>query len=291
MSVLKIMKINLSIVFLSASLLFVSCATGKIENHRNSIRLNDSLTEKQLSSESYIFIRLYDVVYDKALRPGNFLRRPIRFFGSVPDGTAYVHSAISTYLDDDTFLGLSLSKEKNMARYEPVLDLESNDYMVTLDGKKSRCAVIAVPCAESERKTVENLLDYAGSKDSHFVYGIRKNVAAAAGHIGNLKAFSRSRNFPIEFAFGPLPMEKEPQEFFQKNVFVCSNFITYILHRSVERYRVDFMINRINFMGYTPVDLYFLDGAFEIFECEFEAYDEAVNEFVEIHPGFNRYLK
>ena len=97
------MKINLSIVFLSASLLFVSCATGKIEKHRNSIRLNDSLTEKQLSSESYIFIRLYDVVYDKALRPGNFLRRPIRFFGSVPDGTAYVHSAISTYLDDDTF--------------------------------------------------------------------------------------------------------------------------------------------------------------------------------------------
>lgn len=285
------MKKNLSIVFLFASLFLVSCASGKIENRRNSIHINDSLTEKQLSSESYVFIRLYDVIYDKTLRPGNFLRRPIRIFGSVPDGTTYVHSAISTYLDDETFLGLSLSKEKNMARYESVLDLQSNDYMVTLDGKKSRCAVIAVPCAESERKAVEDLLDYAGKKDSYFIYGIRKNVVAAVGHIGNYKAFSRSRNFPIEFAFGPLPMEKEPQEFFQKNVFVCSNFITYILHRSVERYRVDFMINRINFMGYTPVDLYFLDGAFEIFECEFEAYDEAVNEFVGSHPRFKKYLK
>lgn len=284
------------VVFLSiavCSLLFTSCASSKIEEQKmhSPARINCSISEKHLASESFVFLRLYDVIYDKPLRPGNFLRKPIRMFGKAPDGTAYVHSAISTVLKDDSFVGLSLSDNKNMARLESVQNLQMNDYMSTINGSKSRCVVLAVPCSKIERKGIGELLDYAKKEDSGFIYGITKNLTAAFGHMGNAKKLEHSRNFPIEFSFDPIPLDREPSEVFTKKTFVCSNFITFILDKTVERYRVGFLINGINPMGYTPVDLYYLDNIVELFECNFNDYDKALEEFLEQYPVFSKFMK
>lgn len=274
------------------SLFFISCASSRVESVCPEIIYNEDIPESRLSSGDFVFIRLYDVKYNRFFRPGNFLRLPIKILGKAFDGNVYNHSAISTYLSDDSFIGLSLSKEKNMARYESVLNLSSNDFMATTNGNESYCTVIAVPCAESERKYIGEILDYAGSKDSFFVYGILKNASTAVYHLYNINAYEHSRNFPIVFSFGPLPLEKSPEDFFgENNEFVCSNFISYILAHGVERYRVDFLVNGIDFMGFTPVDLSYLDGAIFLFECNFQDYDSAVDGFVQRYPDFKKYIR
>ncbi|WP_407400635.1 hypothetical protein [Treponema sp.] len=281
---------KVSLVPILISLLFVSCASSGVEKVKP-LRCNMELSEKQLSYESYVFIRFYDAFYDKPLRPGNFLRMPIKLLGKASDGVVYNHSSISTKLSDDSFVSISLSGNRNMVQYENVLNLEANEFMSTIDSKKSRCMVIALPCAESERLAVGALLDYALSGDSSFKYGIMKTATTGIRHWKNSKAYKRSRNFPIEFAFGPLPVLKGPEEIFDQKVFVCSNFISFILKNSIERYRVDFLVNRIDYEGVSPVDLTYLDGAMILFECGFEDYDRAMKEFVELYPRFRKFIE
>lgn len=285
MSIIKLVAVFIPVFF-------VSCASTKIrelEIARAPATINREISQKQLASKSYVFIRLYDVAYDKPLRPGNFLRKPIRMFGCAPNGTAYVHSAISTVLNDESFLGLALQKKNNMACYESVEDLSTNEYMMTIDGKRSRCIVLALPCSQLDRENVRQMVEYCGKEDSAMIYGILKNAVAAIGHWGNKKNFERSRNFPIEFAFDSIPLETEVSKVIGK-VYVCSSFIASLLQKTVERYRVDFLCNGINPMGYTPVDLYYLDEAIPLFECNFYDYDETLEEFTKLYPKFAEYI-
>ena len=103
----------LSVLIFSSLLVSCSSTNGLKESDRPFSYINTNLTEKQLSSESYVFIRLYDISYDKALRPGNFLRGPIRILGKAGNGRYYVHSAVSHGLRDDSFVGLTLTDKKN----------------------------------------------------------------------------------------------------------------------------------------------------------------------------------
>ncbi len=215
------------------------------------------------------------------------IRRPIRLVGTAGDGVAYVHSAMSTKLRDDSFVGLSLTKKSNMAQLEMVKTPGENEYMNTLDYSRSRCIVLAIPCKNLDSQNVDRLLDYVLNHDT--VYGITKNFSAPIHHWRNLDNYSHSRNFPIEFAFDSIPLQKEPEDIFHKINFVCSSFVAYILQNSVERCRVDFLINGQTHAGYTPVDLYYIDGTFELFECGFDDYDEALESFVSRYPSFRKY--
>lgn len=283
------MKKVLLPLLLFFSLLFASCASSTVGAYKRLPRINENISARQLSSESYCFIRLYNVIYKSTFAPGNFIRRPIRIVGTADDGIAYVHSAMSTKLKDDSFIGISLSSERNMVQFESVKDPGENKYMNTLDYPKCRCLVLAVPCKNLDVENVKRLIDYVLSNDT--TYGISRIIAAPFYHWGNLDNYRHSRNFPIEFAFDSIPLQKEPEEIFHTNNFVCSTLIAYILQNSVERYRVDYLINRQHFAGYTPVDLYYLDGCFELFECSFDDYDGVLESFVTKYSEFKKYAE
>ncbi|MCQ2240267.1 hypothetical protein [Treponema sp.] len=283
------MKKVLFPLLLSFSLLLASCASSSVGIYEKPSRVNEAISEKQLSSESYCFIRLYDVIYRRTFCSGNMVRRPIRIIGAAGDGVTYVHSAISTMLKDESFVGLSLSKRSNMAQLETIMSPGENEYMNTLDYSRSRCLVLAVPCTNLDVENVKILLEYALVHDT--VYGISRVFSVPIQHWRNADNYRHSRDFPIEFAFDSIPLQKEPEEIFKKNIFVCSSFVSYILQNSVERYRVDFLINGQTYGGYTPVDLYYLDGAFELFECGFEQYEDALESFVLKYPEFRKYVE
>lgn len=286
---LRQMKKVLFPLFVSFSVLLASCASSSVGSYRKTPRINEGISRKQLASESYCFIRLYDVIYKSTFAPGNFIRRPIRIVGTADDGVAYVHSAMSTKLKDESFIGVSLTSESNMVQFESVNDPGENKYMNSLEYPKCRCIVLAVPCKDQDVENVNRLLDYVLSHDT--IYGISRIIAAPFYHWGNLDNYSHSRNFPIEFAFDSIPLQKEPGDVFHTNNFVCSTLIAYILQNAVERYRVDYLINRQHFAGYTPVDLYYLDGCFELFECAFDEYDGVLEAFVSRYPEFKKYAE
>lgn len=289
----KMRKFCLVLHFALFSLLFYSCKSTKAEYYHalDDYRINEEITQEQLDSEDYVFIRFYDVVYDQPLRPGNYLRRPIRIFGKTPDGTVYNHTALSTYITDDSFVGLTLSKEKNMARYESVLDKKSNDFMVTNSEFKSRCAVVAIPCSKVDAENLKRTLDYVTAKGTKFTYGITYNLGVPPRHWKNKKKYEKYRNFPIEYAFDSVSLEDGEEEAFSKRTFVCSTFSAYILSKSVTRIRTNFRECNINPFGFTPVDLYYIDGAFELFNCRYIDYDQACDEFMAKYPGFRKYLR
>ena len=125
------MKKVLLPLLLFFSLLFASCASSTVGAYKRLPRINENISARQLSSESYCFIRLYNVIYKSTFASGNFIRRPIRIVGTADDGIAYVHSAMSTKLKDDSFIGISLSSERNMVQFESVKDPGENKYMNT----------------------------------------------------------------------------------------------------------------------------------------------------------------
>lgn len=280
-------------VFVFSSVISISCAsTGIQKSDKPSAYVNMELTEKQLSSESYVFLRLYDITYDKIFRPGNFLRRPIRILGKAGDGRYYVHSAISHGLQDDSFVGLTLTdKKNNMARYESVMDITTNDFMVTNDARRSTCAVLAIPCTKSEREYLKKVLDYSVLPDNRFVYGVLHNVQVPVSHFGNGKKIKKAYNFPVEYAFSSMvDVGREPESLFPNKSYVCSSFVAYVLEQCVDRVNVSFLQSRCNSLGYTPVDLYYIEGTFVLFDCSYSDYDKTLGEFLESYPQFRKFI-
>lgn len=282
----------LSVLIFSSLLVSCSSTNGLKESDRPFSYINTNLTEKQLSSESYVFIRLYDISYDKALRPGNFLRGPIRILGKAGNGRYYVHSAVSHGLRVDSFVGLTLTdKKNNMARYESVMDITTNDFMATNDARRSTCAVLAIPCTKSENEYLKKVLEYLVLPDNRFVYGILHNAQVPISHFGNGNKIMKAYNFPIEYAFSSMiDVGREPESLFPKKSYVCSSFVAYILEQCVDRVNVSFLQSRCNSLGYTPVDLYYIEGSFVLFDCSYADYDKILGDFLDSYPQFKKFI-
>ena len=53
---------------------------------------------------------------------------------------------------------------------------------------------------------------------------------------------------------------------------------------------VSFLQSRCNSLGYTPVDLYYIEGSFVLFDCSYADYDKILGDFLESYPQFKKFI-
>ena len=245
-------------------------------------------TETEENSK-YIFIRLYNPVYNSPVYIANILKNGLAITKTedVPDLS---HSAINFNLND-TFYGLTLGGEYNFAE-ENCMSVEGQKYMKHCNPEKSEQITYALKVTEEEYNNTKKFVDY---------YLNSTKVKYASGLNVKLALFSIKKKFFTSKKYKQFSTQKYPKhaknvkidqedEDSYKNKFVCSTFLGYVLYNNVESTAEFFDEHNIKYDYINVTDLSLIPGMTPLFYSTWDNYNEAARQFVTEHPEFAEYL-
>lgn len=270
-------------------------------SHTELIGTNFAISEEALfdgleePDQKFIFLRLYDVYYNRSHFYGDILNSMMGIVGKAPNGIAYDHVSISVDLNDN-FVGMNPSSG-NDAHYEEIAVMGDNKYMNTNNKYKSMCTVLAIPCTQLEYENCKKLLEYSVSPEQNFIFNIFEIAAMPVIHTANMEKLKKHDLGKIdEFAVNTYdgvekitPIE-DPAAIFTSKSYVCSTFVCFVLYHSLQSVRNFCQVTGVGPRGITPSDLYSLPGSKLLFNCTYSDYNLALFQFVSSHPEFDRYV-
>lgn len=292
---LKSKKISIKIqhIFLSTFLVafFVSCASIRVESpelvdvdtvitHSDdkvfAIYQYDNEEETQ-KEDKYIFIRLYNPVYNNPFCPESFLGGCIKSVDVYSEKAT--HSAIAFDLTD-SFYGLTAVGKEDL-KLESCTNILSNQYMKKCNVYKSIQTTYAIKVSKQEFEKVKKMVEdyfYSGKVK----YNVFQNFCIGGYGIKRRLFYSKKAK---KFAARP---HKFPENTFKpgKTQFVCSTFIAYVLANSVENIKQFFIENKIDSDYVLPTDLMFLPGAIKLFTSTWVDYNIAAKTYTSCNLSF-----
>ncbi len=270
-------------------------------SHAELIGTNYAISDKAIfdpeenPDQKFIFLRLYDVYYNRSHFYGDILNSMMGVVGKAPNGVIYDHVSISVDLNDD-FIGMNPSRG-NDAHYEEIAVMGDNKYMNTNDKGKSMCTVLAIPCTQKEYDNCKKLLDYSVDPKQNFIFNIFEIAAMPVTHTANMRKLKKQDLRKIdEFAVNTYdgvdeitPID-DPAAIFTSKSYVCSTYVCFVLYHSLQSVRNFCQVTGVGPRGITPSDLYSLPGAKHLFNCTYSDYNLALFRFVSSHPEFDEYV-
>ncbi len=273
----------------------------KNPTHAELIGTNYSISDEAVFNkfenpdQKFIFLRLYDVYYDRSHFYGDILNSLMGVVGKAPNGIVYDHVSISVDLEDN-FIGMNPSTG-NDAHYEEIAIMGDNKYMNTNNKIKSMCTVLAIPCTQAEYENCKKLLEYSVDPKQNFIFNIFEIAAMPVTHTANMQKLKKQDLGRIdEFAVNTyegvekiVPID-DPAAIFTSKSYVCSTFVCFVLYHSLQSVRNFCQVTGVGPRGITPSDLYSVPGAKVLFNCVYQDYNLALFQFVSSHPEFDEYV-
>ena len=249
----------------------------------------DKLKKPEDGNCKYVFIRLYDPVYNNNL-PADLLKK-----GQYITNTTQIpaaHSAIGFDLTDN-FYGLTIGGDYDI-KLEQCSTPETCAYMSTCDAEKSFHYTFALKVTEKEYEAVKKMtLRYYQTKEVKYavfhnfpvaLYCIRKKVNLP--ELPKLPLPAAYREFIMNLRKTMLAMRQQKE----KDRFVCSTFCTYILISCIPRIALYFCERNLNYDYITPSELSMLPDMKFLFSGKWLDFKKDAKSFAEEHKEFVPYL-
>ena len=260
----------------------------QILNLFKSTESSDSTNDNDVGKGKYIFIRLYNPVYDKKISPTNILKRGQ--YATVVNNVYAAHAAINYDLKDK-FWGLTGLKDKGQYDFaiECCSNPTGNTYMETCNVQKSTCSVYCIRCKDDEYSKCKNLiLKYA--RNHKISYDVVHNFIMALSGIKR-KFFTKKDKRRIgRESLEIMSFESEKQNTPKvQEKFVCSTLVAYFIYSTISTVRNWFNNHNVNYNHVTPSDIVDIRGVKKLFTCKWCDYNKTISEYVKKHPEFNEY--
>lgn len=285
----------LSIFFLTISLALIGCHSTKLNERTQFLadglevnasdeifKLYDTDFEKNLKpNEKFIFLRLYFPNYDNKLSGVNILKKLIASVD--PTNEQISHTSIGFSLDDE-FYGLTRYKPQDL-KFESCLNTETNKYMKMCNKYTSIQMTLAIKVSDEEYQATKEFLEKDYEKGT-VRYHIPKNLS-----IGFWCVKRKKQKTPQEKILGGFPSKNgyvDPTTE-NKQKFVCSSYIAYVLSSTVKNINDFFIEKQIDYNYVIPTDLIFIPGAKKLFVSTWADYAIATEEFIKSEPIFAEY--
>ena len=282
-----------AVVFVLAFFLFFAsgCASTKINSKSkcNDYSIYGYTSQIKSLKDRVIFIRLYNPQYKNVLSPSAFLQKGCEI---IETNEIYAsHSAIGFSLVDE-FYGLTAYGEKKF-KLEQCTDVSTNPYMNSCDPNKSMQTTFALKVNKKEYDTARELTQMLLDSDSS-EYDVLQNFKIARKGLSKKFLIPKDMQKKISYSEDFKNIEVVDANFNikdNKNSFVCSSLIAYILINSVKEIRNFVLYNDLDYKYLTPTDLSNLPGMEMLFTSNWADYNVAANKYLEKYPDFKIGLK
>lgn len=243
------------------------------------------------SDHKYIFIRLYDPIYNSSIYLENLLQGGMSITQVNPETVS--HASIGFDLSD-YFFGLTAGGKYNL-KIERCLDVADNKYMKKCDPVRSSQSVYAIEVTPEEYERAYNLV-YKNLTNKWLRYATLKNVKIAG--------LSIKRKFFTEQEQQELGKKATEEKFYDAKQwfrdyqsepntikkFVCSGFVSWVLYNSVDSVHQWFDENKIDVNYVVPSDIPHIQNVKFLFSSTWDNYDRAALQFVHENQEFAEYF-
>lgn len=252
---------------------------------------NKKQDETALSPENckYIFIRLYDPVYNGNL-PAELLKKG-QYITNVTKIPA-AHAAIGFDLTDN-FYGLTIGGDYDL-KIEHCCNIDTCAYMKSCNPEKSFQYTYAIKVSAEEYEAAKKkTLGYYESNEVK--YAVLHNFPVAIYCIKKKLNIPSLPKVPIpeahrEFLSSLKKTLRAFKGFREKDRFVCSTFCSYILLSSVPRIALYFCERDFSYDYTTPSELSMLPGMKLLFSGNWLNFNKDAETFAKENPEFKKYL-
>ena len=238
----------------------------------NEIQDENSVEEKR----KFLFLRLYNP-HSSFNIGSNLLQKGIEI--TETHDTSGSHLSIGFDLTDN-FYGLTLYAKPNL-KIEHCTDTSTNEYMKSCNPKKSLQTTYALEVSQNEYYTAYAWVKRKAELETAH-YDVSENFKIAGALL--------SSNPNSKKTDKPLTQEEEFAEFEKMNKFVCSTFICHVLYSSVDDIRNYMNENLIDPDYTTPTDVISMPGVKQLFTSNWNDFNIAAQNFVQMNPIFLDYL-
>lgn len=281
MANLKFQKKKLATFFILFILLFVSCTSVPLEELHYPEGMEFEVPfnpEKNIvldNGDTFIFFRLYNPKYDKALCLESIFKAMINLVEV--NGIVASHCSIGFSLED-AFLSVTSSEEEGTEKnfcVESCTNIDSNVYMSKCDPAESLQTTYSLKVTQNEfDKAID--LTYTLLNDPRTEYSIGLNYKIAPWELKRKFFTSKEkRNIKtMKVVERPLINEKDERD------FNCSSIIAYILINSVEKVRSFFEERGLDYNKITPSDIAEIPGVQKLFTSTWDNYDIEAKKYI-----------
>ena len=236
--------------------------------------IQDEIIDEE--NNKFLFLRLYNP-HSSFNIGSNLLQKGIEI--TETHDTSGSHLSIGFDLTDN-FYGLTLYAKPNL-KIEHCTDTSTNEYMKSCNPKKSLQTTYALEVSKKEYDTAYAWIKRkVETENAH--YDVSENFKIAGALL--------STNPNSRKADKPLSQAEEILEFENMNKFVCYTFVCHVLYSSVDNIRRFMNENLIDPDYTTPTDVISMPGIKKLFTSNWNDYNIAAQNFVDMNPVFLDYL-